>query len=383
MHPRPFEAAKAIPLTAWLSRHLGEPSSVSGGVRFSICPSCGEPKRGEQTNKVSVKGPYWKCHKCAAGGSIVDAAAAIWGVTAIKAANKLLDDNHISGQGPLPAPVPKTAEQELAAFLSLEEGAASLRQKENALSEVMQSIRENARSPLMDVRVAKYLQYRGISAKTAGRANHRGILSCLPSTVDSAKLWLTENAGEIEIRRAGMWPDHARCPAIAYRPLVSFFPNGTAAEFRTLTSAGSARESVDVKSTQAKAIRYGVTDSPWFWEGEREDKERAAVVEGVIDMLSLVELGWKGHIFGLPGASSWKSCMPGLVRQSEEVGVKQFVLMLDNDNAGVEAAMEMAFTINEEARFRVNIRHPSGIGIKDINDVLKMKAGGAQALARS
>ena len=75
--------------------------------------------------------------------------------------------------------------------------------------------------------------------------------------------------------------------------------------------------------------------------------------------------------------------MPGLVGKSEELGVKQFVLMLDNDNAGVEAAMEMAFTINEEARFRVNIRHPSGIGIKDINDVLRTKAGGAQALARS
>jgi hypothetical protein len=149
-------------------------------------------------------------------------------------------------------------------------------------------------------------------------AQQRQLLGCLPSKRTNASALLREAVGEQTLIAAGFWdPQKYADPWIAGRPLVFFFPGLQAAEFRLARAA---------KGEEKKSVQRGSTDYPWFWQGS--DTTRAMVVEGFIDLLSVVTLAYPGHVLGSPGCNNWR---PEWFERLHETGVQQIDIGFDND----------------------------------------------------
>ena len=105
-----------------------------------------------------------------------------------------------------------------------------------------------------------------------------------------------------------------------------FIPVGnTTIEFRNINN----------ESRYPKSIRLGHLTKPYVWRG---DVTRVIVVEGLIDMLSLVQMGEKRTIMAIPGVNAWR---PTWFTSAHQAYGSSFTIGLDDDKAGNTVAKSM------------------------------------------
>lgn len=281
------------------------------GMRYAAkhCPHC-DPGLGDAMSIFQKGGVWrWNCFRCNRGGTVIDFAAAVWGISEREAAIRLANDDEI-GQAVVikenkPAVTPEITKSTLG--LIARHGHTSVRE------------------------CLDYLQSRGISEKTATDAVRRGLLRFLPANPFQANKFLNEKLGIEKLRESGLLKPEARWPGIAFRPMVFFFPGFSAAEFRL------AREP---KDGEPKAVRYGNAKWPWWWKAG-ETVSTIHIVEGAIDLLSRVEMGLKEGeaLIAIPGTSSWRPEWISAVYNAHPKA--KFVLGLDADEPGQQASEGM------------------------------------------
>lgn len=333
-----FSAARdKHPLPGFFEHFLqAKATKVSGGQRYSVCPSCGASS--DESVKVSVRGQKWHCFGCDAKGDVVDAASMLWGKPGKEAAMELAGENM-----PAPAPVKVTPVDE------------PIERNQDAVNAFIQALLE-ADLPVSQG-VGDYLVSRGIPADIIAEAAQRQILIGLPIDPDAALRVLLDVAGRDLLIDSGVWKKDSKAPGIIYRPLIFVSADRTGGEFRRIVE-----EPPEIKRKSAKAIRYG-NPTPFVWEGS----QHAMVCEGPIDMLSAIALGSERTIIGLPGASNWDQGD----RWVQQLGANGHVLLaLDADKSGIEQTKKLASFLTSQGRsYR---RHELPEGVKDLNVMLQI-----------
>jgi hypothetical protein len=228
--------------------------------------------------------------------------------------------------------------------------------RQAALSKALKLLSDALRNqgPVPHTDLVNYLAVeRGIGKndpKILAKAMQSGMLGFLPNSPFRAKAFLEETVGKDLMIDAGLWNPDKTMPAIAYRPIVFFMPGYESAEFRLGRS---------VAEGEKKAIRYGSSSRPWYWAGDNGSS--LAVVEGAIDLLSLVAYGYSGDIIGIPGATVWT---PDWFK-----GYSKVLTCLDPDTAGKTATAKIIQACSELGISAVDKTPPKG----DINDMLLLK----------
>jgi DNA primase len=305
----PFNRAKSIYLPAFIRGQGLVLKSQGRSFGMDFCPCCkyGEHKGG---NKVSVfvaeDGLWrWKCYACnTPPSSAIDFAAAFWGVTAKDAVERINADLNMLPSHPQP-------------YFNV---TPEIQENDAAMSEALALIFKSAGKNV----ATAYLATRGIPAHVVADAFNRKLVCSLSDTPHKNLTFLMEVVGKNLLIDSGFLKRGKTWPAIAFRPVI--FPMGKeGAEFRIVESKNP---------NDAKSIRYGRLNKPWWWRSD-VDKVSVMVTEGAIDALSVVTMGWTGHVMSLPGVSSW--------RQEWFEGIKAkypnavFYLGLDNDKPGADA----------------------------------------------
>lgn len=324
-----FEKAKAaLPdIISLLEQYCGRPMKVQDGVRFNNCPACGESDH--ESLKLSANGSTgrWRCHKCGANGTTVDVMAYVWDVVPLEAAKRVANDTSLNEAAPRRRPAaPSLEEQE----------AERIKQaKEKAQAECFALLRDATKGNADDLVCLNYLtRERGLPMKIVREAQNRGMLGFLPGTPSEAMAFLEEVLSKERMQACGLWRADAVKSPLAFRPIISFLPGATSAEFRLARAPRGEDE--------RKALRYGHAEAPWFWKGE--NPKRALVVEGVIDLWSAVAMGFDGDVIGVPGCNNWK--LTWFMRIHEIRKTERFGIMFDNDakdpeNPGQKWATEL------------------------------------------
>lgn len=305
----------------------------------NACPRCGEGSA--HSNKLCVfrgrdERQRWRCHACGAHGDAADLLALLEGIPLKEALKRVRG-------GALPAAVAPKAPTQPAHDPDVDLEAAR---------EVLTRLHKGL--PMWEPRVAAYLTKRGISREVIVEAAHRGIVRMLPANpVHARDLMLRLAGGADQLTRAGLWAgQNARWPAQAFRPLW-FFPGGmTTVECREITAP---------KPGRPKAIRAGRLTKPFVWLG---DPTRVVVVEGAIDMLSMVQMGERRTIMAIPGACSWR--LEWFVAAHQRYG-SRFVIALDDDEAGNRMAAHLMGALNDRGIEAQRLVPPQG---KDWNEAL-------------
>jgi DNA primase len=307
-----------------------KPSDVAsnGGRRYGDCPACGFHPN---SHRVSVIEKGFNCFGCNAKGDVITAAELYWGVSKPEAAQKLVET---FGGVDVPRPHPKPVYQ------------APVRD-DSAFLEFVQKLKS---APMPeDGGVFNYLKSRGISMQTITEGVKRGLIVVMPDTPAHAGNWLKKYIGDDLLRKTKILKEGKQTPGVIYKPLCFIGDNQAAVEFRI---AGPKRTDNDIKS-----IRYG-SGSPWTWQGTKG----VMVTEGVIDLLSAVELGSQRTIVAIPGCNSWK------IEWFEKYKGEQILLALDADGPGVDAAKQMK-SLLEDFGHDVHI-YELPDGHKDLNERL-------------
>lgn len=340
-----FDKAKQFSLPEFARNHGYELKKQGTGFTNKKCPCC----NGGSSNALSIfqsAGIWrWNCFRSRKGGTTVDFAAMTWGISTVEAARRLCNEINASGASgtfikTAPKPVATVSNESLALALDLILGKG-----------------HSSVKPCLD-----YLASRGISEQVVTQAVRRGIIRFLPADPMKANRALNDWVGIGNLTKAGLLKEGSKWPAISFRPIVSFFPGGGSAEFRL------ARNPKD--KDEPKAIRYGTTKWPWFWKNAEKVKT-IRVVEGVIDMLSLVEMGLPKDcgVMAIPGASSWQ--MKWFSAALKVHPQAQIILSLDNDAGGEKASTSLV-----EELAKANIHQVSSARPKngDWNaDLMQMK----------
>lgn len=307
----------------------------------NACPHCssGEGHSNKLCAFVGKDGKErWFCHACGEKGDLADAIRLLEGVSAVEALR--LSRNHL----------PKTSESP-----SIESKLAACQTHVEDLSLIMDVITDLQRNlPMWEQEVGQYLINRGISKSTIVDACHKGIIRMLPTNPQAARSLLIKAAnGADRLANAGLWAGKSSTwPANAFRPLV-FFPAGnTTMEFRHIGKTDP---------NHPKSIRLGRLTKPFVWRG---DVEHVVVVEGAIDMLSLVEMGERRTIMALPGVNSWRA--DWFIAAHKAYGSK-FDIALDNDSAGNKISHTILEFLKEKGIPGQRTAPPSG---NDWNDFL-------------
>lgn len=259
----------------------GKPLLSSGSRLVSSwcpCPGCGEGSRKDRVSLSKEDGIWrWKCFACEQGGTAVDFVARLEGLDPIEAARRITGGN--MAMKPVPA------------------AAQAVRKPANprageAFVECLQAMRKHRLDPV----VLDYLGSRGIREATCRRAFDAGLLITLPPTPEEAAAWLEANVGRARMGEAGLWSK--RWPAAAFRPLIFAGPTSEVAEFRSLGGGGDS----------PKAVQFGRQDYPLLLKPISGEIERIIVVEGGVDLLSLVDMGEDDNamLVGLYGTGSWR-----------------------------------------------------------------------------
>ncbi len=346
-----FERAKRISLSAFLERELGVTAKCRGRfVRFSSCPdaTCRAAVNPRSERLLVRDDAGFRCFRCGARGSIIDAAMRLWGLaTPLDAARAVLNEPNAPPRI-LCQPDPRLLEE--------------ARQHESVLVETLHRLRAAADLAGQDERNLRYLcEERAIPLAVVREAQHRRLLGFLPSSRRAATRLITERVGGDLLTHSGLWNcSRSECPWIASRPIVFFFPGMTAAEFRL-----NRRPRTDEK----KCLQRGSTQYPWFWRGT--DATRAIVVEGFIDLLSVVALGYPGHVIGVPGCNHWE---PEWFARMQAQGVRHIDIGLDDDvqcadNPGQTWGAFLAEYLDELGLEYCITKHPGG----DMNDLLRAR----------
>jgi len=347
-----FDEAKGLSVSEFLSSHLGvNARRVGSGLRLSSCPACGESDNNASTKlSISKDDRAWKCHSCGEKGDILDAAMLLWGCSVKEAAEKILGVS--ASERPRPALPKRDRQQEQA------EQAAKTALMRDAFSRLQRATAAFVDEPAP----LNYLvNDRKIPISIVREAQRQGMVGFLPSDSAKACKVIVEAVGEDLLRKTGLWKPDSKLPGITYRPLVFFLPNLSSAEFRLIG---------EVSKGTTKSIRYGTLEYPYWWQGS---EPQCMIVEGMIDMLSVVALGWKGHVMGLTGCNSYKE--EWFVKARDRHQLKRYVVALDNDDDNPKnPGQRWANKLNEVIQ---------GLGITsfvrspehgDINDILKERA---------
>lgn len=347
-----FEAAKRLSLLAFFEKQVGTTAIKQRGLSatFNTCPSCG-PARHRTKVRVSVTDDYlWRCFACGLGGSIVDAAACLWTFTPLQAALHLT-------QGGIKV-------ENRANERKVKQWREDDERRRTAVRSVIAAIFEGTRRS-WDHAVERYLVDRGLTLDVISEAGRRGLLGALPSGPHAATQWLLHAVGEDQLRNAGLWELGKQRPWIAYRPLVFFLPGLASAEFRTL----SPRPRGDGDAV-AKSVSIGRHESPYWWSAQQ--CTRCIVVEGMLDLLSAITLGYPGCAIGVAGVNNWR--IEWFAHAARLHGVRQFDIAFDNDvdsdvNAGQLAANKLLHAC-AEAGLPAQLCPPA---IGDLNDLLRTR----------
>lgn len=323
-----FEKAKRYDLPEF-ARSSGYVLHKQGaGFCCKTCPSCGDGSSNALSLFFSKEGIWrWNCFRCKKGGTIVDFAVEIWNINEVDAARNLTQGGSGNVVIKQAAPVVKNP-------VSSE-----------ALREAISSIGRRGHSSVKEG--VDYLHSRGIGDRVIAEAVRRGILRFLPAKPHLANRFLIDAIGTGNMIKAGLLKPDSKWPAIAFRPLVAFFPGG-GAEFRLIREANE---------DEPKAIRYGEIKWPWWWRGG-DVVETIRVVEGVIDLFSLVEIGLKPgeSIMSLPGTSSWSmNWFQGMVKRHPTA---EIIISFDNDDGGRLSAIKLKEALFENHITNVVIEHP-------------------------
>ncbi len=172
------------------------------------------------------------------GGTVVDFAAAIWGIPERDAAIRLANDEEIEQAVVIPQESKRVCSESLATAIDL------------LLVNGHTSVRE----------CFDYLGSRGISERTTTQAVRRGLLRFLPADPFKANKMLIERLGSGLLSKSGFLKPGARWPGIAFRPMVSFFP------VEVLRISPGTRS----EGGRTKAIRYGHVKWPLVVEGGQQ-----------------------------------------------------------------------------------------------------------------
>jgi len=312
-----FEKAKSLSLSSFLVQNLPgilNTSKTAGRYqRFNTCPHCG-PSSATSTKLNVTDDRVYHCFSCGQKGSIIDAAVAIWGCTPKEAAQRLTGQtSRRPASVPQAAPVAQTNPEE-------EEKLHRVQMDTFARIGITAMIQAHRQKP--DKEILDYLvNVRGFTMPVIREAWNRQLLGFLPNDPRKATDLLVKEIGREALEEAQLWKKDKRMPGIAFRPIVFFLPGLQSAEFRLARPA---------KEGERKSIRYGPGNIPYFWRGEEDSK--TAIAEGIMDLLALVCLGWKGHILAYPGVASWH--IDHLVKFQEKHGPQHFHIMFDADEAG-------------------------------------------------
>lgn len=340
-----YDAARRAQALPDLWRAYGLPLAVHND-RFatSTTPCCGESNRKDAGSLfLSRQGDWrWHCFRCGQGGTAIDLVAEREGLSHKEAAKKLVADNGgftaITGQD-APKRAPRTSGVD----------------RQAAIAKIITAIKESKAAPN---EVFAYLRnVRGISEATLTEAWKRGLLRALPGNPDAADTWLRLNCTEETLRQSGMLK--GRFPAAAYRPVVFLPWGGSSVEFRVASR--------EVAANAPKALQYGEQTYPLVW-GSSGDVQRVILVEGGIDMLSLVDLGLARNamVLGLLGVSAWQDRWVEGIRAKHPKATWQ--VAFDADHAGNEAAPPLIARLTE-AGIAAERLAPWGAA-NDWNDVL-------------
>ena len=349
----PFERAKTAYLPTLVSQvgYKLVPQGRSYGVNY--CPKCNGEYHGNGGNKVSIfvgsDGNWkWRCFACGnPASSVIDWVAYQHGAPAKKAVEIILQDCVASTPRP-------TAVNINAVNIN-----ADASDKIDEIAKAMESVLLKITSSTGYSVAKEYLSNRGISASVIDEAYRRKLLFSISKDPYEARNFLMENVGRELLLASGLLKQGASTqqdwPAIAFRPII--FPIGkNGAEFRKVSGD---------KPGDPKAIRYGRLAVPWWWVGQ--EKEKTMFVEGGIDALSVICLGWTGNVVFVPGVYSWRD------EWLDKISVKQenntFFIGFDNDAPGIAARDKVTVAASLRG-LKWEIATPPQ-GFKDWNEVLK------------
>lgn len=353
-----FADAKRLSLVAFFEQNVAPPTRINGSqAMFDNCPGCG-PARQKARDRVSVRvDSKWHCFACGAGGTIVDAAALLWNVEPLEAARRL---THRQTEPPVHRDDRK-----------VERWRAQDDERQQALRQALQVIFDATRRS-WDLGVEHYLLDRGISRDVIVEAGQRGLLGALPSDPDPATEWLLKVVGPQLLEGSGLWKRGKPRPWVAYRPLVFFPPGLSSAEFRVIPRVRPDRMS------ETKSISVGRHEAPYWWS---RASDRCLVVEGMIDLMSALVLGFEGCIIGVAGVANWR--IEWFQHAAKRHGIRSFQIAFDNDvdsdvNHGQIAAQKLLQACTD-AGLSVSLCPPL---IGDLNDLLQTQlAARARAMA--
>jgi len=318
-----YDEVRALSLSNFLDNELsakGKP--ISGTVRYSECPWCGEGSSGSVRLAVLEGDRMCHCHRCKEEGDIITVAMHLWGTsnweTALRLTGKSQDKTIHANPIKQRAIVPDEDIQKRDAERALH------------LREALIKIHAAAESYKDEQACMDYLHIeRSLPEDVIREAQRRKMLSFLPAKPALAKQLIMDSVGESLLKSSGLWKEGAKSSAIFYRPLMFILPGFHSAEFRIIGQPES--------DETPKSIRYGKNVKlPYVWRVE--ESTRAMVVEGFIDMLSAVALGYTGHVVGMPGTNSWNS--EWFTSIASKLGVKKWFLALDNDSDEVDTIVD-------------------------------------------
>lgn len=299
----------------------------------NFCPRCGEGSK--HSNKLCAfvgrdGKERWFCHACGERGDLADLLAALHGITLKEAL------------GMVKSTLPSKATEVV--LPREDEGSENLDQVRAVIRALLDGL------PHACDEAMQYLAKRGIEAAVVRQAAQRGLLRMLPADPFQARDTIFRVADPSSLKATGLWGGSSDTwPAMAFRPLLFF----------TDTSVEMRRINTDERFP--KSIRVGKLTKPFAWRG---DPSRVVVVEGAIDMLSLVQLGERRTILALPGVNAYR--IEWFEAASKRYG-SRFHIAFDADRAGRLAARRL---INELQARGIDAERLEPAQGKDWNDML-------------
>jgi hypothetical protein len=292
----------------------------------STCPACG-PGSNSSVKLSVFEGTdgrqRWRCFSCGEHGDFADFLAHSRQVSLREALGLARGMHSVGGLTQVKRQSPN-AQSKVKDTLSTEAIEAMAKVHEGLL-------RGAHRNP---DEVMPYFESRQLSRKTVMKLVDKNMMRFLPVAQYDAYRLLSEVVGRPTLEAAGMWKEDAQWPAASYRPIISFLPRGCSIELRLNHTPGV---------NAPKAIRYGTARFPWFYKEEDRAAKRIIIVEGIIDLMSMIELGLNRHddaIMGVPGTNGWKP------EWFEQALVKnpgaEYIIAMDANVAGSVAAEKIS-----------------------------------------
>lgn len=335
-----FEKARRAHLPS-LARSMGIYIRNQGrSFGSNDCPSCGKAESHE-SNRVNIflaeNGEWrWKCFACGhPASSAIDYMALMCNVTHREAVDLILGNSTIC------APVSK------------EQVAVQKKEVEERNEKLVGALRKILKNSGKVVAV-DYLVSRGIPKELAEMAADKGIVRSLQDNPETVKSFLVEHVGKKLLQESGLWKHDKKMPSISFKPII--FPTGPeGAEFRLNRPP---------RDNETKSMRVGKLDKPIWW-GSKTNHD-ILIVEGGIDLLSVVAMGWQGCVMGALGTNGWKEeWFPRLKKKYPDA---RFVLGFDNDKPGRDANKKVAELL-DGLNYPYSTIVPFG-DVKDWNDSL-------------